>query len=68
MPEHKITNLSQNTKYGKDLEVTEVYTITFYVGDSGPFTVDVPVEGYTERIGREAVESKAREIEGTLGV
>jgi len=68
MGETKIVSMSQTTRYNSEMKPQEVYVIKFNVGESGPFTVEVPIEGYTSSAGQAAVQQRALEIKNTLGV
>jgi len=66
MYETKITKMTQTTRYGADMTSKDVYVISFMVGDSGPFTVETPVEGFDQTKARMLVDEKARAIAGLL--
>lgn len=68
MPQHTITKMVQETRFDAAGERKQVYVITFMVGESGPFILEVDAEHYTAAVGRDEVLAKAQEIEGTLSM
>jgi len=67
MADVKITRIEQATRFDEEGNPVDVYVLKFMVDDSGPFSVECPVEGYTASKGRDAVNFKAQEISTTLG-
>jgi len=68
MAEYTVTDMKQTTQFDKDMVAIQVYEFTFNVGEFGPFTVSIPVEGYTASKGRDLLSTKAQEISSTLGI
>jgi len=67
MVEFTILSVDQTSRFDTEKGAQLVYVITFSVKDKGRFTVEVPAEGYTASMGRDAVQAVAREIYETLG-
>jgi len=66
--EVRITGISQSVRLDVRGRLENTYIIEYFVGDFGPFTEEMPKEGFTEAEARRKIEDLAREKAKLLGI